>query len=62
VALRGHLTGMSPQEKLLKNIQDTRDGMLARYVPPEIDPGVLNAMNTFMEKKGVDPDDLPLYH
>jgi trimethylamine--corrinoid protein Co-methyltransferase len=53
---------MSPQEKLLKNIQDTRDGMLARYVPPEIDPGVLTAMNTFMQKKGVDPDDLPLYH
>lgn len=62
VALRGHLAGMSPQEKLLKNIQDTRDRMLARYVPPEIDPGVLNAMNTFMQKKGVDPDDLPLYH
>jgi trimethylamine--corrinoid protein Co-methyltransferase len=62
VALRGHLAGMSPHEKLLKNIQNTRDQMLARYEPPEIDPDVLGAMDTFMRTKGVDPDALPLYH
>ncbi|MDT8378285.1 MAG: trimethylamine methyltransferase family protein [Desulfotignum sp.] len=62
VALRGHLAGMSPHEKLLKNIQNARDQMLARYEPPGIDPGVLGAMDTFMRTKGVDPDALPLYH
>ncbi len=61
VALRGHLAGMSPHEKLLKNIQDTRDRMLARYEPPRIAPDVLGAMDTFMRTKGVDPDALPLY-
>jgi trimethylamine--corrinoid protein Co-methyltransferase len=62
VALRGHLAGMSPRDKLLKNIQDTRDQMLARYEPPQIEPDVRGAMDTFMRSKGVDPDDLPLYH
>ena len=62
VALRGHLAGMSPREKLLKNIQDTREQMLARYEPPRIEPDVRGAMDTFMRTKGVDPDALPLYH
>jgi trimethylamine--corrinoid protein Co-methyltransferase len=53
---------MSPQEKLLKNIQDTRDRMTARYEAPEIAPDVRGAMDTFMRTKGVDPDALPLYH
>lgn len=62
VALRGHLAGVSPQEKLLRNIQDARDRMMARYEPPPIDPDVQDAMDTFMRAKGVDPDALPLYH
>jgi trimethylamine--corrinoid protein Co-methyltransferase len=53
---------MSPREKLLKNIQDTREQMLARYEPPRIEPDVRGAMDTFMRTKGVDPDALPLYH
>jgi trimethylamine--corrinoid protein Co-methyltransferase len=62
VALRGHLAGMSPREKLLNNIQDTRDRMLTRYDLPVIDPDVRGVMDTFMRRKGVDPDALPLYH
>ena len=62
VALRGHLAGMSPQEKLLKNIQDTRDRMMARYEQPKIAPEVRDAMDTFMRTRGVDPEALPLYH
>jgi trimethylamine--corrinoid protein Co-methyltransferase len=53
---------MSPQEKLLKNIQDTRDRMMARYEPPKIAPEVRDAMDTFMRTRGVDPEALPLYH
>ncbi|MEE4363947.1 MAG: trimethylamine methyltransferase family protein [Desulfotignum sp.] len=62
VALRGNLMGMSPAEKLLKNIQDTREKMLAGYQAPAIDPGVLKNMDDFMRQKGVDPDALPLYY
>jgi trimethylamine--corrinoid protein Co-methyltransferase len=62
VALRGHLAGMSPREKLLRNIHDTRNQMMARYEAPQIAPDVRDAMDTFMRTKGVDPDDLPLYH
>ncbi|MCF8092845.1 MAG: trimethylamine methyltransferase family protein [Desulfotignum sp.] len=62
VALRGNLMGMSPHEKLLKNIQTAREQMLAQYEQPVIDPDTVHAMNAFMKKKGVDPADLPLYY
>jgi trimethylamine---corrinoid protein Co-methyltransferase len=61
VALRGHLSGMSPHEKLIKNIQDAKEKMQAAYRPPVIDPKVRTAMDAFMRSKGVDPDALPLY-
>lgn len=61
VALRGHLMGMSPHEKLLSNIRKVREQMLARYSTPAIEPEILDAMDAFMRSRGVDPDDLPLY-
>ena len=62
VALRGNLKGMSPSEKFLQNIRDTREKMLAGYEPPMIAPEVQQEMDAFMRKKGMNPDDLPLYH
>jgi trimethylamine---corrinoid protein Co-methyltransferase len=62
VALRGNLMNMSPGEKFVKNIQDTRERMLAQYRQPDIDPAVLKNMDDFMHQKGVDPDTLPLYY
>ncbi|MFU8769570.1 MAG: hypothetical protein ACNA7H_07525, partial [Desulfotignum sp.] len=61
VALRGHLMGMSPHEKLLGNIRKVREQMLAGYTAPAIEPEILAAMDAFMRSRGVDPDDLPLY-
>ncbi|WP_022664189.1 trimethylamine methyltransferase family protein [Desulfospira joergensenii] len=60
VALRGPLGGLSPEDKLLDNIQKTREKMLAAYTPPEIDPEILDQMNRFMKEKGMDPSALPL--
>ncbi|MCG8566413.1 MAG: hypothetical protein MI747_15160, partial [Desulfobacterales bacterium] len=54
VALRGSVKGMTPDEKLLDNIQKTRNQLLADYTRPEIDPEILNQMNQFMADKGVD--------
>jgi trimethylamine---corrinoid protein Co-methyltransferase len=62
VALRGHLTGLSPHEKLIRNIQGIKEQMLAEYRPPVIDPDVRSSMEAFMRSKGVDPDALPLYY
>jgi trimethylamine---corrinoid protein Co-methyltransferase len=62
VAVRGNLMNMSPGEKFVKNIQDTRERMLAQYRQPDIDPAVLKNMDDFMHQKGVDPDTLPLYY
>ncbi|MCG8688801.1 MAG: trimethylamine methyltransferase family protein [Desulfobacterales bacterium] len=53
-ALRGSVKGMTPDEKLLDNIQKTRNQLLAGYVQPEIDADILNGMNRFMADKGVD--------
>ena len=61
VALRGHLMGMSPHEKLFSNIRKAREQLLARYAAPAIEPEILAAMDAFVRSRGVDPDDLPLY-
>lgn len=54
VAVRGGLGGLSPSEKLLDNISQTRKQLLADYVRPETDPEILDRMNRFMADKGVD--------
>jgi trimethylamine--corrinoid protein Co-methyltransferase len=61
VSSRGPLNGLSFDDKLLQNIEDARQKMLAAYVQPEIDPAVLEPMNRYMVKKGLAPDTLPRF-
>jgi trimethylamine--corrinoid protein Co-methyltransferase len=61
VSSRGPLNGLSFDDKLLQNIEDARQKMLAAYEPPEIDPAVLEPMNRYMVEKGLAPDTLPRF-
>ncbi|MCG8637423.1 MAG: trimethylamine methyltransferase family protein [Desulfobacterales bacterium] len=58
VALRGSLRGMTPDEKLMDNIEKKRLQLLDDYVRPEMDPEILDEMNRFMKDRGVNLSDL----
>ncbi|MCG8639865.1 MAG: trimethylamine methyltransferase family protein [Desulfobacterales bacterium] len=58
VAIRGSLNGLTPEEKLMKNIDDTREKMLNAYQQPEMSIPVLKEMERFMTAKGMDPSTL----
>lgn len=60
VALRGSLKGLTPREKFLQNIDETKTKMLKGYQQTEIDWVILTRMERFMKDKGVDPSSLPL--
>jgi trimethylamine--corrinoid protein Co-methyltransferase len=59
VALRGGLSGMTPEEKLLNNIDETRGKMLEAYEKPQMEESILQEMNRFMKARGLDPATLP---
>ena len=53
VALRGSLSGKTPDEKFLENIAGVRDRMLEGYARPETDPAISEAMEDYLLRKGV---------
>ncbi len=54
IGLRGFLAGELPQERLLKNINDTMQQLLQNYQKPAMDPRVLKQMADYLSRAGMD--------